>query len=133
MTSGPIPPNPAEILSSQRMAQLIDELITEADFLLFDSPPVLSVTDAAVLAPQTQGALFVVQVGETSRDTLRQAVERLRKSNAHVMGVLLNRIKPSHGSYYYYQYYSTYDSDGSKSRRRIRRRSKAKNQVGAAD
>ncbi|MFN2135678.1 MAG: polysaccharide biosynthesis tyrosine autokinase [Candidatus Promineifilaceae bacterium] len=133
MTSGPIPPNPAEILSSQRMAQLIDELITEADFLLFDSPPVLSVTDAAVLAPQTQGALFVVQVGETSRDTLRQAVERLRKSNAHVMGVLLNRIKPSHGSYYYYQYYSTYASDGSKSRRRIRRRSKAKNQVGAAD
>jgi capsular exopolysaccharide synthesis family protein len=132
MTSGPIPPNPAEILSSQRMGQLIEELSEEADVLLFDSPPVLSVTDAAVLAPQTQGTLFVVQVGETSRDTLRQAVNRVHKSNAHVLGVLLNRIKPSHGSYYYYQYYSTYAADDKKSRRRLRRRSKAKNQVGAA-
>jgi Mrp family chromosome partitioning ATPase len=111
------------------MGQLIEELSQEADILLFDSPPVLSVTDAAVLAPQTEGALFVVHVGETRRETLRQAVERIQKTNAHVLGVLLNRIKPSHGSYYYYQYYSTYAPDGT--RKRLRRRSKAKDQVGA--
>lgn len=132
LSSGPIPPNPAEILSSQRMGQLIEELSEEADVLLFDTPPALSVTDAAVLAPQTDGTLFVVQVGETRRDTLIQAVNRVRKSNAQVLGVLLNRIKPSHASYYYYQYYSSYSQEGDKSRRRIKRRSKSKNQVGAA-
>ena len=132
LTSGPIPPNPAEILSSQRMGLLIEELAKEADILLFDSPPVLSVTDAAVLAPQTDGALFVVQVGETKRETLRQAVERIRNTNAHVLGVLLNRIKPSHGSYYY-QYYSSYTQDGEKETKRLRKRSKSKDQVGAAN
>jgi capsular exopolysaccharide synthesis family protein len=128
LTSGPIPPNPAEILSSQRMGQLIEALSAEADVLLFDTPPVLTVTDAAVLAPQTGGTLFVVQVGETRRETLIQAVDRIRNNNAQVLGVLLNRIKPSHGSYYYYQYYSTYSNDGRK-RRRIRRRSKSKNEA----
>jgi non-specific protein-tyrosine kinase len=126
LTSGPIPPNPAEILSSQRMGQLIAAFSEEADVLLFDTPPVLTVTDAAVLAPQTDGTLFVVQVGETRRDTLVQAVNRIRSSNAQVLGVLLNRIKPSHGSYYYYQYYSNYGDDGDKRRRRVRRRSKSK-------
>jgi non-specific protein-tyrosine kinase len=128
LTSGPIPPNPAEILSSQRMGQLIDALSAEADVLLFDTPPVLTVTDAAVLAPQTGGTLFVVQVGETRRDTLIQAVDRIRNNNAQVLGVLLNRIKPSHGSYYYYQYYSTYGDDDLR-RRRIRRRSKSKGEA----
>jgi capsular exopolysaccharide synthesis family protein len=126
LTSGPIPPNPAEILSSQRMGQLIIDLSEEADVLLFDTPPVLSVTDAAVLAPQTEGTLFVVQVGETRRDTLVQAVNRIRSSNAQVLGVLLNRIKPSHGSYYYYQYYSNYGDESGKRRRRVGRRSKSK-------
>jgi capsular exopolysaccharide synthesis family protein len=128
LTSGPIPPNPAEILSSQRMRQLIETLGDEADILLFDTPPVLTVTDTAVLAPQTGGTLFVVQVGETRRDTLVQAVNRIRNSNAQVLGVLLNRIKPSHGSYYYYQYYSSY-GDGSRKRRRIRRRSNSEGEA----
>ena len=129
MSSGPIPPNPAEILSSQRMGQLIHELGLEADILLFDTPPALSVTDAAVLGPQVDGSLFVVHVGETRRDTLKQAVERMRQSNSQILGIVLNRINPSHGSYYYYQYYSTYAQDGKPGRRR---RSKAKKQVGTA-
>ncbi len=112
LSSGPIPPNPAEILSSQRMGQLIEELKEEADILVFDTPPVLTVTDAAVLAPKTDGTLFVVHVGKTRRDTLSQAVERIRKTNSQPLGVVLNRIKPSHGSYYYYQYYNTYTRGG---------------------
>ena len=131
LTSGPIPPNPAEILSSQRMGNLIDELSEEADIVLFDTPPVLSVTDAAVLATQTGGTLFVVEVGKTRRDTLAQAVSRIDNTNASILGVLFNRIKPSHDSYYYYQYYSSYSEEGTKSRRRIKRRSKSKDQVGA--
>jgi non-specific protein-tyrosine kinase len=127
LTSGPIPPNPAEILSSQRMGQLIRELYEEADILVFDTPPVLTVTDAAVLAPKVDGALFVVHVGKTRRDTLSQAVARIEKTNAHPLGVVLNRIKPSHGSYYYYQYYDTYARSGKK--RKKRRRIGSKDQV----
>lgn len=127
LSSGPIPPNPAEILSSQRMGQLIEELYKEADILIFDTPPVLTVTDAAVLAPKTDGTLFVVHVGKTRRDTLSQAVERILKTNGHALGVVLNRIKPSHGSYYYYQYYNTYSRDGKK--RKKRRRITSKDQV----
>ncbi len=128
LSSGPIPPNPAEILSSQRMGLLIQELSQEADMLLFDTPPTLSVTDAAVLAPQVDGALFVVHVGETRREALKQAIERLRQSNSQILGVVLNRINPSQGSYYYYQYYSTYTQDG---RGGKRRRTRTKKQVGA--
>ncbi len=124
LSSGPIPPNPAEILSSQRMQNLIDELYDEADVLVFDTPPVLTVTDAAVLSPQVDGTLFVVQVGKTRRDTLVQAVERVMKTNAHPLGVVLNRIKPSHGGYYYYQYYDTYAQDDKKQKKRQRIRSK---------
>lgn len=124
LTSGPIPPNPAEILSSQRMNHLIDELYDEADILVFDTPPVLTVTDAAVLSPRVDGTIFVVHVGKTRRDTLAQAVERVMKTNAHPLGVVLNRIKPSHGGYYYYQYYDTYARDGKKQKRRHRVRSK---------
>jgi non-specific protein-tyrosine kinase len=130
LSSGPIPPNPAEILSSQRMGQLIEELYKEADFLIFDTPPVLTVTDAAVLAPKTDGAIFVVHVGKTRRETLTQAVERIKKTNASPLGVVLNRIKPSHGSYYYYQYYNTYSRDGKK--RTKKRRISSKDQVTTA-
>ena len=126
LSSGPIPPNPAEILSSQRMSQLIQELYDEADILVFDTPPVLTVTDAAVLSPQVDGTLFVVHVGKTRRDTLAQAFERVMKTNAHPLGVVLNRIKPSHGGYYYYQYYDTYAREGKK---RKKRRISSKDQV----
>lgn len=127
LSSGPIPPNPAEILSSQRMSHLIQELYDEADVLVFDTPPVLTVTDAAVLSPQVDGTLFVVHVGKTRRDTLAQAVERVMKTNAQPLGVVLNRIKPSHGGYYYYQYYDTYARDGKK--RKKRRHISSKDQV----
>jgi capsular exopolysaccharide synthesis family protein len=127
LSSGPIPPNPAEILSSQRMNHLIEELYEEADILVFDTPPVLTVTDAAVLSPQVDGTLFVVHVGKTRRDTLAQAVERVLKTNAQPLGVVLNRIKPSHGGYYYYQYYDTYANDGEK--RKKRQRISSKDQV----
>jgi non-specific protein-tyrosine kinase len=127
LTSGPIPPNPAEILSSQRMVQLIEELYKEADVVIFDTPPVLTVTDAAVLAPKTDGTLFVVHVGKTRRDTLARAVELVKKTNAHTLGVVLNRIKPRYGSYYYYQYYNTYSRDGKK--RKKKRRISSKDQV----
>lgn len=112
MTSGPIPPNPAELLNSQRMSHLIETLKDEADVILFDTPPVLTVTDAAILSPQMDGCIVVVHTGETRRDTFVQAVERLQKTGGTIFGVVLNRLNPSRSGYYYYQYYNTYDSAG---------------------
>ncbi len=116
LTSGPIPPNPAELLNSQRMSQVIEGLKNDADILLFDSPPVLTVTDASILATQVDGSLLVVHAGKTRRQTFDAAVERLKKTNKSIFGTVLNRLNPSHnGGYYYYQYY---DNSMSKKRKK---------------
>lgn len=132
LTTGPTPPNPAEMLGSQRMRELIDHLKAEADLLIFDSPPVLAVTDAAVLSTQMDGVLLVVEVGRTRRDVIFRAVDALRRVGAPVLGAALNRVSSGHGrGYYYYQYeyYYGHDSDEEEAiaRRdgRVRRRGKA--------
>ncbi len=105
MTSGPTPPNPAELLESNRMSHIIDELQNEADLVLFDTPPVLTVTDASILASQVDGCLLVVDAGKTRRSTFIQAADRLRKASSHVFGVVLNRLQLERRGYYYYHYY----------------------------
>lgn len=109
MTSGPIPPNPAELLNSQRMTQVIEELLQEADMLVFDTPPVLTVADASILAPRTNGTLLVVESGRTRQGALTQAVERLTNTNTHLLGVVINKLNPKrlrgYGYYYKYHYY----------------------------
>ncbi|MFQ5398402.1 MAG: polysaccharide biosynthesis tyrosine autokinase [Anaerolineae bacterium] len=121
LTSGPIPPNPAELLNSQRMSQVLEALREEAEMIVFDTPPTLSVADASILAPQVGGVLLVVDVGATRHGALIQAVERLRNANARVFGVVMNRLKSSHSRYYnyYYHYYSAYGHTD-KARRRMK-------------
>lgn len=107
LASGPLPPNPAELLNSQRMQQVLDALDTQADVIIVDTPPLLSVADAAILAPHTDGCLLVVEVGSTRRDTLGDAQERLVASGSHVVGVVLNRSRAGRNGYYdYYEYVS---------------------------
>ncbi len=111
MPSGPIPPNPAELLNSQRMAEVLESLTDISDLVIFDTPPALTVADATILAPQMSGTILVAEVGKTKRTILVQAVERLFKAKAIVFGVVLNRLSPSRGGYYhnyYYQYYNAY-------------------------
>ncbi len=105
MASGPLPPNPAELLNSQRMSQVLDALKLETDFLIIDSPPVLTVADASILAPQVNGCMLVVEVGATRRDALLESKERLLKTGAHLFGVVLNRSQPGRDGYYRYYYY----------------------------
>lgn len=105
LTTGPIPPNPAEMLGSQRMRELVDHLKEEADLVIFDSPPVLAVTDAAVLSTYVDGVLLVVEVGRTRRDVVYRAVDALRRVGASVLGAALNRVSSGRGGYYYYKYY----------------------------
>lgn len=122
MTSGPIPPNPSELLNSQRMEQLLELLREISDFVIFDTSPVLTIADSTILAPKLGGVLLVVDTGNTRRSTLAQAYELLNKSNGHIYGVVLNRLQASRRGYYNYYYYSKYQyqyayEDGNRKKR----------------
>lgn len=106
ITSGPLPPNSSEMLGSQRMAELIQKLEEIADVVLFDSPPVLAVTDAAVLASRVSGVILVIEAGRTRRDATNQAIDRLQQVGAYLLGGVLNRGPRSGGGYYSYPYYA---------------------------
>lgn len=117
LTTGPIPPNPAELLGSERMHQFLQQLEETYDFLLVDSPPVLAVTDAAILSNQADGIVLVVSAGATRFDMLARALERLDSVGSRPLGIVLNRLteRASDGYYYEYQYasqYSTGDDQG---------------------
>jgi len=115
LTSGDIPPNPSELLGSQRMGQLLDRLTELADVVLLDSPPVLAVTDAAVLSKRIDGLLLVTEAGQTRRDAARQAVLNLQQAGANLLGGVLNRVSHKGRGYYYYYssyYYSPRDGSG---------------------
>jgi non-specific protein-tyrosine kinase len=101
LTSGPLPPRPADLLGSRRMEVLIERLRSEADMVLFDTPPVIAVTDAAVLATRLDGVLLVLQAGKTRRDRAREARRQLEKVKANIIGVVLNnaRMEASYGYY----------------------------------
>ncbi|MBC7347010.1 MAG: CpsD/CapB family tyrosine-protein kinase, partial [Clostridia bacterium] len=112
LTSGPIPPNPAELLGSARMRRLLPRLTGAYDQVLLDTPPLLAVTDAAVLAPLTDGAILVARAGVTRTDLLREAKVTLEKTGVRLLGAVLNGLKPETDGYYYYHYryyYSTQD------------------------
>ena len=101
LTSGPLPPRPADILGSRRMELLIARLRGEADIVLFDTPPVIAVTDAAVLATRVDGVLLVLQAHKTGRDRARQARQILEKVKANIIGVVLNNAEIEQGYGYY--------------------------------
>jgi succinoglycan biosynthesis transport protein ExoP len=113
LTSGPIPPNPQELLGSQRMEELLARLGQEADIVLVDTPPSLIVADANVLAARTDGVLMVVNSGRTRRVVVQQAVGGLRQVGANVVGAVLNMVNVRGGRsyYYYYSVYSHYYGD----------------------
>jgi capsular exopolysaccharide synthesis family protein len=93
VSSGPLPPNPSELLGSRRMEEIIAALLERADVVLFDAPPVVAVTDAAVLATKVDGVLLVVNAGGTKRDYARTAKARLEKVNANLLGAVLNNVR----------------------------------------
>lgn len=90
LASGPLPPRPADLLGSKRMGAVIERLLDEADIVLLDAPPVMAATDAVVLGARVDGVLLVVSAGETKREQAQQAIERLRKVNANIVGTVLN-------------------------------------------
>ncbi|MER3395999.1 MAG: hypothetical protein C4318_00815 [Acidimicrobiia bacterium] len=108
LASGPKPPNPADLLGSQRMSDILDSLAKLADFVLVDTPPIIPLSDAAVLAPRADGVILVSRAIKSSRRTARFTKERVDAAGGHVVGVVLNEVTPAFGEagyYYYYDYY----------------------------
>ena len=116
MTTGELPPNPAELVGSSRMKALIKALATRFDFVIIDTPPILAVTDAVVLATRVDTVLLVTRAGSTRQSQLKHAVLRLQEVNANMSGVILNRINKQSGEYYHYykNYYPTEKPKGGK-------------------
>lgn len=106
--SGPIPPNPAELVSSDLMEDLIGQLRGQYDRIIIDSPPVTAVTDSVALSRLADGLVLVIKTGVTPRDVISSTVHSLKEINAKILGVVLNDIPVGKDSYYYYQYHYYY-------------------------
>jgi capsular exopolysaccharide synthesis family protein len=103
--AGRIPPNPAELIGSQRFRDFLNSLKEHFDLILVDSPPVMAVTDAAIVAHAANGVIFVVGAEMTSHNAARGAVEHLEQGRAHFVGAVLNRVELERNAYYYSHYY----------------------------
>jgi succinoglycan biosynthesis transport protein ExoP len=119
--SGPTPPNPSELLASDRMKHLIEDVRSKYAYVIFDSPPVLAVTDAVVLAANADGVVLCVHGGQTAREDVQRSAERLRQANIPVLGAILNNLDlQQYGSAYrksYYDYYQSEDDAAAESER----------------
>jgi capsular exopolysaccharide synthesis family protein len=106
IAAGPIPPLASELVASQKMRILLEELKKSYDYILIDSPPILSVTDAGILAGRVDGTILCVAQGETHVDAVKTAVKGLRKVNANLLGAVMTKAERRGKGYYAYHYYS---------------------------
>ena len=114
VTSGIIPPNPSELLGSNKMIQLVERLEKEWDIILFDSPPLVAVTDATMVSKAIDKIIIVVKVGSTDKKAFEHTIQNLTNVGAPIGGIVLNAVTQnnSYGSYYYYyQYYNYYGNN----------------------
>jgi len=112
LTSGPLPPNPAELVGSKRMRELVEGAFANYDLVLCDSPPILAVSDPVALAAQCDGVILAVRVGTVAHDVVKRAAEQIEAVKGKILGVLLNHVNLSRHGYHgsYYHYYETYES-----------------------
>lgn len=105
VTAGALPPNPAELLSSKRFAAFLEQAQRDYDWVVLDTPPLMAVTDAAVVANLARNVLFVIAADKTPKEAARMALHHLGSSNAHIIGAVLNRVNIERDYYYYSKYY----------------------------
>ncbi|HYM00623.1 MAG TPA: polysaccharide biosynthesis tyrosine autokinase [Blastocatellia bacterium] len=118
IASGPVPPNPAELVSSDKMKKMLRELSERYDHVLVDSPPLMHVTDPVILSTMVDGVILVVHGGKSTRDAVRRSRQELASVGAKVFGVVLNNLdlrREGYDNYYYYSYYSGYGQEGGES------------------
>ncbi|QCR31880.1 CpsD/CapB family tyrosine-protein kinase [Lysinibacillus sp. SGAir0095] len=104
LPSGPIPPNPAELLASKNMNALTNRLLEDFDLLVFDTPPILSVADAQIVSNKTDAAVLVINTGKSEKESAIKAKELLDAAKANTIGVILNNYNIENSHYYYYYY-----------------------------
>ncbi|WP_377519767.1 CpsD/CapB family tyrosine-protein kinase [Priestia megaterium] len=102
LTSGPIPPNPSELLASKQMGEVLAEMKERFDMVIFDTPPILAVADAQILANQVDASLLIVSSSKTEKDAALKAKELLTQAKSKLLGAVLNNRKMEEGNYYYY-------------------------------
>lgn len=124
ITSGTIPPNPAELIESRRLKEFLEEAKKEYDLIIFDSPPILSTADAVILGSKMDGVLLVYRVGAVSKGLLKRSTAQLEHVKCRILGVVLNGMKPDLSpdfhDFKYYKYYYSYGESG-KGRKRKKR------------
>lgn len=108
INAGPVPPNPVELLGSEKMANFIDNVKQHFDYVFFDTPPLLAVSDALVMGPKTDGVILTVWGGKTSREVLKKAKEKLDQHKIKTVGVILNNVNLKEHDYYYMRHYYKY-------------------------
>lgn len=111
MPSGPIPPNPSEMLDSKRMVKLLDKLRERKGITIIDAPPLLPVTDSVLLSQKIDGVVMVAAANETKTEVYKKGLDRLQKVNANVLGTVLNKFPVNNSAYYSYQNYYYYGSE----------------------
>lgn len=126
LTSGDVPPNPSELLASQKLKDLVNRMKEEFDIVLIDSPPIIAVTDASILSKMTDAILLVVKADSTDIRVLRRSVDLLKQVNTNLIGAVLNgvNISAAYDSYYYYYHYYYDDTSKKKKGSRHSRRKK---------
>lgn len=110
LTSGPLPPNPAELVGSNRMRESLEAAVGDFELVLLDSPPVVSVSDAIALASFTDGVVLVVSSGKVPHDVVRRAAGQIEAVKGRILGVVINNVNLKRDGYYYdyYRYYQSY-------------------------
>lgn len=121
LTCGPIPPNPAELLESQRMTDLIAEFRETYDLVLFDAPPIIAVTDASILASRLDGLILLLGVNKVTRKAARHALQLLDRAKVKVWGMVVRGVRPDNDGYYYsyyHRYYGNMERDNKKAKKK---------------
>lgn len=108
ITSGPVPPNPSELLNSKKMQKVLDFARKEADMVIIDAPPLLPVTDSVLLSQKVDGVIMTAMTNQTKKEVFKKGVQRLKQVNANLLGSVLNKYPVNGSQYYNYQNYYYY-------------------------
>jgi Mrp family chromosome partitioning ATPase len=114
ISGGPVPSNPAQLLGSKRTVEFLNSLRDVAEMVILDTPPVLAVADASILAPLVDGTLFIMDADHSSRSAMTQSRDQLENAGARIIGAVYNNFDPSQSAaypYYYNYYYQYYGTD----------------------
>lgn len=110
--SGPVPPNPAELLNNEKFTKLLETARKEYDYVIIDTPPIGQVIDPAIVAQQTDGVIFLISQANISYKYAQKQIEQMRKSGCRILGAVLNKVDPEEKGGYYGGYYDKYSKKG---------------------